>query len=586
MEEKFTRKITQDDFVTEKNDIIKNNLLGIYDENNEYHISSQIVEELIALEKLKKSSFGNSVFCVGNLLGYGEIVFEVVYNNKSDNDNAQAFLFVLENVDKINGYLQNTIRTQIAHFSSDMGNFVAESYKKFNIIGTLGDEGREKKSLDEMSLDDSYILAKKAYSLLLDKLVDEKVLDAYGKYFTARLAALTKFDNPYTNEVLSKFNEQYTLIHGVFLQQKNYKTLNELLDKCLEETSGINPDFTQFESEFNQAIKPELDKFISSVESINEKSEDKAIDMLEKNDRDKMKEILSSQDGFEKDLSEGEFIDQSLVAPKQSLETLANEIDSLTVSEEDFSTILDTAGESVKSIDTEEMQDTADEEIAEEQSIVDEIEETPEITESIEETPEADLSDITQLFESSEGENQESDESEMGSEETPEGLFDSLKEYVQDSPVQESPVEEVEETEELEDAEEDEYIDETEELDEEINKILAEKENKEKIVVQPENPSTETIEPVEESSPIDDLFAESEVGSEEVVVEDDMESTETITDKEKTFKENGSMSIYDRLNRLNKNINQSSKTYEKPKVSGDSGKLGKLYDLLDRSMDR
>lgn len=586
MEEKFTRKITQDDFVTEKNDIIKNNLLGIYDENNEYHISSQIVEELIALEKLKKSSFGNSVFCVGNLLGYGEIVFEVVYNNKSDNDNAQAFLFVLENVDKINGYLQNTIRTQIAHFSSDMGNFVAESYKKFNIIGTLGDEGREKKSLDEMSLDDSYILAKKAYSLLLDKLVDEKVLDAYGKYFTARLATLTKFDNPYTNEVLSKFNEQYTLIHGVFLQQKNYKTLNELLDKCLEETSGTNPNFTQFESEFNQAIKPDLDKFISSVESINEKSEDKAIDMLEKNDRDKMKEILASQDGFEKDLSEGEFIDESLVAPKQSLETLANEIDGLFANEEDFSNILDAGSESIESTDTEELQETVDEEVVEEeQSIVDEIQETPEIAEPIEETAATDLSEITQLFESSEDEAQESDESEMDAEEIPEGLFDSLKEFVQDSPVQESPVEEVEETEDLEDAEEDDYIDETEELDEEINKILAEKENKEKIVVQPENPSTETFEPVEETSPIDDLFAEPESVSEEVVAET-IESTESIVDKEKAFKENGSMSIYDRLNRLNKNINQSGKTYEKPKVAGDSGKLGKLYDLLDRSMDR
>ena len=92
------------------------------------------------------------------------------------------------------------------------------------------------------------------------------MLDAYGKYFTARLASLTKFDNAFTNAVLSNFNEEYALIQGVFLQQKNYKTLNELLDKCIEETSGTKPEFVSLEEDFNNAIKSDKDKFIANMQ--------------------------------------------------------------------------------------------------------------------------------------------------------------------------------------------------------------------------------------------------------------------------------------------------------------------------------
>jgi uncharacterized membrane protein len=78
MEEiKFTRKPTQDNYVSEKIDIIKNKLLGDYDDTGKYSIAPQIVNELLSLTKYRKSSYGNSMFCVGNLIGYGEISFEV-----------------------------------------------------------------------------------------------------------------------------------------------------------------------------------------------------------------------------------------------------------------------------------------------------------------------------------------------------------------------------------------------------------------------------------------------------------------------------------------------------------------------------
>jgi len=294
---KLSRKITQDNFVTEKIDVINNNLLGTYDNEGNYTLASQIVDELIKIEKFKKSSFGNSIFCVGNLLGYGELVFELLFDSRTHNKiSATATLYLLEEVDKINGYLQNTIKTKIEDFSEEVDDFIGETYKHFNIKleeeYEEDDDGRERKLLDDLENEDSFILAKKQYSLLLQKLLDEKFLDAYGKYFTYRISSLTKLDNEFSQTVLNNFNSQYALIENVFLQEKNYKMLNELLDKCIEEISDTNDLFTSQEKEFIEKTQPALDNFVDSVNKLNYKFEHKALNMLDKSDRQKVEEIL------------------------------------------------------------------------------------------------------------------------------------------------------------------------------------------------------------------------------------------------------------------------------------------------------
>ncbi len=310
--ETFTRKETQDNFVTEKVDIFKNNLLGEYDDNGHYSIAPQIVNELIELKKFKKKSYDNSVFCFGSLLGYGEIAFELTFEKtRDDNNKAIASLYVLEDVDKINGYIQNIIKTKIADFSSDVGDFIDQAYIKFNITdgSDIDDEGKERKSLDDLELEDSYILAKKAYMLLLDKLSDEKMLDAYGKYFTARLTLLTKAENEFSQAVLDVFNSRYELIEDVFLKEKNYKCLNELLDSCIESVSGTKEIFVEQENQFNNLTKEHLDTFVDSINKLNDKIEQKAIDLLDPEDRTKLNQMNASFDN----------------APRQNTEVTNNE---------------------------------------------------------------------------------------------------------------------------------------------------------------------------------------------------------------------------------------------------------------------
>jgi len=298
---RFTRITTQDKFVTEKIDVIQNNLLGSYDDDGNYSLAPKIVQELLSLRKLKRATFANSVFCVGSLLGYGELVFELLFDSKTHNGkSASATLYLLEDVDKINGYLQNTLKTKLEDFNDEVENFIQETYKHFN-IDTSEDEEEddaevlERKLKDDLENEDSFILAKKQYSLMLEKLLEDKFLDAYGKYFTSRISTLTKLDNDFSQAVITSFNRQYELIHNVFLQEKNYKILNELLDKCFEEVSGTSAQFVLQENEYNKAIAPSLETFVSNVNKLNQKFEHKALHMLGKEDRKKVEQILDDQ---------------------------------------------------------------------------------------------------------------------------------------------------------------------------------------------------------------------------------------------------------------------------------------------------
>ncbi|MBE5757687.1 MAG: hypothetical protein E7345_01990 [Clostridiales bacterium] len=307
-EENFTRQSTQDNFATEKIDVIKNNLLGSYDEANNYFISPQIIDELIALKKVKKSSYNNSNFCVGHLLGYGEIVFEIEFDDATSSDGmAKANFYVLEDVEKINGYLQNVIKTKIDEFVAPLDDFIQKSYEYYHIFDDVdSDEGKDKKLLDDLSGEDSYILAKKQFMLMLDKLSDEQFLDAYGKYFSDRITLLTTTENDYCKAVLQKFNQEYDMIEKLFLSNKNFKVLNELLDKCIEEISGTNENWKEQEEEFKNSLSTSLEEFTNSVNNINEKFEDKAISMLGKSDKRKLEEIKLSENEHNKQIEEME----------------------------------------------------------------------------------------------------------------------------------------------------------------------------------------------------------------------------------------------------------------------------------------
>ena len=72
--------------------------------------------------------------------------------------------------------------------------------------------------------------------------------------------------------------------------------MNELLDKCIEEVSQTQDIYKEQEEAFKQSLAPALDEFTTSVSHLNERLEEKALSMLNKDDKSKLKEMMDAEE--------------------------------------------------------------------------------------------------------------------------------------------------------------------------------------------------------------------------------------------------------------------------------------------------
>ncbi len=290
------RAVTFDGFISEKNDILLNCLFGNYDDVGNYIISEKIKEELLSLPKIKKYGFTNSIFCFSNMPGCGEIAFEIVYAEKSKDDYAYSDLYVLENVSKVNGYLQNTIKTHIASFKDSIRNYLEKSYDYYNIIVYDEDIVKTEKLIDDKFLESS-IMAKRQFSTILCREIETELGAIYDKFYNFKISLLQKQPNEYTKNVLSTFDNEQQKIGKFFLKENNSSyVLNQLLDKSFEEIKG-NSKYTFFENEFNKKLQPVLDSFVKSSNKLFNSYKEKSLAELSKRDKQKIKEIDSQTTG-------------------------------------------------------------------------------------------------------------------------------------------------------------------------------------------------------------------------------------------------------------------------------------------------
>ena len=279
--------VSQDEFATEKVSVISNNLLGSYVDEN-YVIADDIKEELVRVRKVKKSVYKNSVFCSAFIKEYGDVVFELTFQKNSVKNLAKAELFVLENDYKVNGYIQNTIRTEIGEFVGDMLNFIEKAYAHFHI--EITDTGREYKT-DEEDFKAAYINAKRLFNVNMAKLTAKDYNKLYKNYVTSRLEVLKKTNNEFSKTVLEKFNSEFAKIEKYFLKENNYKALSELLDKCIEDSTGLNPKLKAQEKEVMENLTPIVQDFTKQADSIFEKAQPKALDNMPRLDTERMEEM-------------------------------------------------------------------------------------------------------------------------------------------------------------------------------------------------------------------------------------------------------------------------------------------------------
>lgn len=285
----FERDKTVDNFSTERIDAIENQLLGGYTAEGDYHIPSEIVEELIKMEKIKKSSYDTSIFCVSNLPGFGEIMFELK-TEKSENNIILARLYLLETIYKINGYLQNTIRTEIARLETQSEDLIEKAYDTFNIKVQYDDGEGKDYLIKDNELFNGYCMARKQFCLTMKELMNDKVMDLYGKYFQTRMLLLKKIDNDFTKAVSENYETEVKKIEKYFYKYATNKNRNELLDKCFEDLSKLEK-YKVFEEEYMKAQDGVTKQFVADISELETECELKAVEQLKKNDKEKINDM-------------------------------------------------------------------------------------------------------------------------------------------------------------------------------------------------------------------------------------------------------------------------------------------------------
>ncbi len=282
----FLKKDTYDDYTTEKVNVISNDLLGAYNEKGDYVIPNSIVDELKKVKKYKRSVFKNSVFCSAFVPGKGEMMFEITFQKNTIKELALAELFVLENEYKINGYIQNTIKTCVASYTEKLDDFIEKTYQFFNVKLKQDDD---EKSVKEFKVDDietlAYVNARRNLNNNMARLTKKEYNRIYKEYLTKRLELLKQLNTPYALAILEKFNGEYAKIEKYFLQDKNYKAVSELLDKCIEDVSNVNPLFAAQEQEFKEKSKPVIEEFAKQAAAVANEALPKATKDLNKEDK-------------------------------------------------------------------------------------------------------------------------------------------------------------------------------------------------------------------------------------------------------------------------------------------------------------
>lgn len=290
MAPKFKMAKTFDEYTTEKLDIVQNKLLGDYNANGIYVINKKISAELLNLNKVKKESYNNEIFCTA-VTNSGRIIdFEIEFKKNSASKLAVAELSVLEGVPKQGGRMMNIIKTPIGKFTGEITpDFVDRALLKFKVIINASDEGQDRKDVD-----DEYIVKRNMLLNYLDQMTQESYNIIYEDYFTQRINLLKQVNNSYSKKVLAIFNDEFNKISDYFLLDKktkkvtNYKAMNELLDKAFEDLSGLS-EYEEQEKMFREKMLPILGIFVAGAERIDSSSKKTVLETVPK----RFKEILT-----------------------------------------------------------------------------------------------------------------------------------------------------------------------------------------------------------------------------------------------------------------------------------------------------
>ena len=214
-----------------KYDVISNRLLGNYDENGHYYIPTEILTELASLKKIVgvTNEFGTELKAP-----YKDgITFNFILKiGKKDPETqkAESVLYLMEVVNKVNGYIQNILTTPVATYSYKFDEHYKEyCYRALHIVANIDES-------DDGALNGDAVNINKRFEYLdaVQNASKDQYLVLEESFFNARIQILN--DIPQGAIVLSEFNKRRAALEKFFINnpKNKFRALNELLTSILE----------------------------------------------------------------------------------------------------------------------------------------------------------------------------------------------------------------------------------------------------------------------------------------------------------------------------------------------------------------
>ena len=217
------------------NEIIRNGLLGNYDNEGYYILESKIIKPLVNIKKRFVRQFNDSIFVksINKTITGKRIEFVIkTYSNKPQKGYSTAYLILLERINKTGGEYQNTQETVIDKYTDSFDeHYLDKVYEAFNVIN----EERDRFDNDQDKA--QYIVFNDRIRMLdkIRKSVDVSTFSLTKKLFNYRISVL-KSDPNIDPKLIDKLIKEVENIQKNTKKNetKTYIKLNELLDQFVE----------------------------------------------------------------------------------------------------------------------------------------------------------------------------------------------------------------------------------------------------------------------------------------------------------------------------------------------------------------
>lgn len=240
--EKYEREDSETGFATKnseiallkasrKYDVIANELLGNYDKDGHYTISNEILNELARLKKFVgvTNEFGTELkapYKDGRTFNF------ILKIGKEDPEThkAESVLYLMETINKVNGYIQNVLTTPVATYSYKYDEHYKDYCYRALFIVTNGEDDSD----GSFNGDAPNINKRFEYLNAVKKASKDQYLVLEESFFNARIQILNEL--PQGALVLSEFNKKRSALEKYFINnpRNKFRALNELLTSILE----------------------------------------------------------------------------------------------------------------------------------------------------------------------------------------------------------------------------------------------------------------------------------------------------------------------------------------------------------------